>query len=117
MSTKNRKQKEAALLKTKDEDVTIIDQQSLKANSKKRTNSGKFKQIFGKMILCFISIDRDESKRRSTKPNSNIEPPKKKQKRDKSKKIKSFFDDEAEEGEESGQEERKQVVKGKHKIL
>ena len=36
------------------------------------------------------------------------------QKRDKSKKIKSFFDDEAEEGEESGQEERKQVVKGKY---
>ena len=42
MSTKNRKQKKAALLETKDEDVTIIDQAAQKVVSKKRTNSGKY---------------------------------------------------------------------------
>ena len=64
-----------------------------------------------------MNLDRDESKRRSTRPNSNIEPPKKKQKRDKSKKAKSFFEDEAEEGQESDHEETKQIAKGKSRII
>lgn len=93
MSTKIRKQKEKALLKTKDEDVTIVDQAPPNKVSKKRANAGKCQTFNFVLIGCFFNLDRDTSKRRSTRPNSNIEPPKKKQKRDKSKKVKSFFDD------------------------
>ena len=54
MSTKIRKQKEKALLKTKDEDVTIVDQAPPNKVSKKRANAGKCQTFNFVLISCFL---------------------------------------------------------------